>query len=309
VSSVGKSSPGSTTEPVRRRTLARRRTRTAYAFLLPSGLILALFVLYPMVAALRTSFTNASLFGSSSWIGLENYRALFADSRFTNALKNTIIYAFFTTVISVALALVVAVALDRRLRGRSFFRAAFFFPFVASLGISSIAWSFLLDPQVGVVSNWLSAVGLSIGNGVRDPHWALPAVILVGIWRNVGFFMVMYLAGLQSIPRELKEAALVDGATSWQKFRLLTWPLLSNTTMFVLMVAAIFSFQAFDQIYVMTNGGPYFKSETLVMLIYNTGFQDYRLGYASAISWILVAIVLCLSLVQMAYFSRRSVRY
>jgi ABC-type sugar transport system permease subunit len=293
----------------RRRKLRRRRGLTALGFLSPALLIIAVFVLWPMVQALRTSFTDASLFGSSHWTGLSNYRKLISDPRFTNDLKNTAIYAVFTTVFSVGLALVLALALNQRMKGRGVFRAAFFFPFVASLSIASIAWAFMLDPQVGIVAAWLGRIGLPIGNGVRDPNWALPAVILVGIWRNVGFFMVMYLAGLQSIPAELKEAATVDGAGPIRRFTNVTWPLLSNTTMFVVMIAAIFSFQAFDQMYVMTSGGPFFRSETLVMLVYSTGFVDYRLGYASAISWVLVAIVLALSLIQLGFFARRTVRY
>jgi multiple sugar transport system permease protein len=293
----------------RRYNMRRRRTATALAFLSPALLIIAVWVVWPMIQALRTSFTDSSLFGASHWVGLQNYRRLWSDSRFTNDLKNTAIYALFTTVISVAVALLLALALDQRLRGRGLFRAVIFFPFITSLAISSIAWAFMLDPQLGIISAWISKLGLSIGDGVRDPNWALPVVTLVGIWRNVGFFMVMYLAGLQSIPKELKEAATVDGAGPLQRFRYVTWPLLSNTTMFVVMISAIFSFQAFDQMYVMTSGGPFFRSETLVMLIYSTGFVDYRLGYASAISWMLVAIVLTLSLVQMRFFSRRTVTY
>lgn len=304
------SSVAGTDRSVRRRTnLERRRTVTALSFLAPALLILVVFVLYPMVRALQGSFTDASLAGASSWVGLDNYRELLHDKRFHGDLRNTLVYAVVTTLVSVALALGAALLLNRRIAGRGFFRAAIFFPFVASLGVVSIAWGFLLDPQVGIVAATLERVGLSIGDGVRDPSWALPAVILVGIWRNVGFFMVMYLAGLQSIPKELREAARVDGAGAWKQFRYITWPLLSNTTMFVVMIAAIFSFQAFDQAYVMTNGGPYFKSETLVMLIYSTGFQDYRLGYASAMSWVLVALILVVSLIQMRFFNRRAVRY
>jgi ABC-type sugar transport system permease subunit len=134
-------------------------------------------------------------------------------------------------------------------------------------------------------------------------------VILVGVWKNVGFYMVMYLAALQSIPHEVKEAAEIDGARGWRRFRHVTWPLLANTNMFVFIIATIFAFQAFDQIYVMTGGGPFFKTETLVMEIYRLGFREFQMGYASAISWVLVAIVLALSLVQAGYFSRRAVRY
>jgi len=237
----------------------------------PSLAILGLFVFWPIASALERSFQDYS--------------------------------------ISVVLALGAALLLNQRIPGRAFFRAAIFLPFVVSLAVVGIAWSFLLDPDIGLVTHWLTSVGIHTGNGIRDPRWAMPAVILVGIWKNVGFYMVMYLAGLQSIPRELQEAALVDGAGAWQRFRTVTWPLLMNTTMFVVIIAAIFGFQAFDQIYVMTGGGPFFKTETLVMAVYRLGFQQFQMGYASAFAWVLAAIVLTLSLAQAGYFGKRRVEY
>lgn len=302
------------TLPTRRRSarpgpVERRRTRAALAFLAPALTVITIFVLWPMVSAFRASFTDARLLGTTDWVGFDNYVRLMSDERFTNALKNTAIYALVTTPVSVALALAFAVLLNRAVPARGLFRAVLFFPFVASLGIVAIAWAFLLDPQVGLVNHWLGSIGLSIGDGVRDPQWAMPAVILVGIWRNVGFFMVMYLSGLQSIPRELQEAAVVDGAGPVKRFRYVTWPLLSNTTMFVMVIAAIFAFQAFDQMFVMTAGGPFFRTETLVMLIFRTGFANFEMGYASAMSWVLVLIIFAVTLVQVAYFRKRAVRY
>lgn len=287
----------------------RRRNRAALGFLAPALIILSIFVVYPMFESLRLSFTDARIIGPADWVGVENYLTLATDERFLNAFGNTALYTIVTAPVAVGIALGLAVLLNRQLPARGFFRAVIFFPFVASLSIVSIAWAFLLDPQVGTLAAWLSEVGLPIGNGVRDPAWAMPAVMLVGIWRNVGFFMVMYLAGLQSIPRDVYEAASIDGATGWKQFRSITWPLLSNTTFFVVVMAAIFSFQAFDQMYVMTSGGPFFRTETLVMLIYSTGFKDYDIGYASAISWALVLVVLAFSLGQMKFFSKRTVQY
>ncbi|MBN9606835.1 MAG: sugar ABC transporter permease [Actinomycetales bacterium] len=285
------------------------RKATPWLFLAPALIVLGVFVGWPMVSSAITSLTDARIAGTPKFIGLDNYVALFSDPRFTGALGNTALYALGTAPISVVLALLFAVLLNRRIPGRDFFRAVLFFPFIVSLGIISIAWGFMLDPQVGVLTAWLSELGVPIGNGIRDPAWALPFVMVVGIWRNVGFFMVMYLAGLQSIPGELYEAAQIDGAGPWQRFRSITLPLLSNTSMFVVMVAAIFAFQAFDQIYVMTAGGPFFRTETMVMYIYSTAFQDFKMGYATAISWVLVLIVLALSLVQLRFFNRRTVSY
>ncbi|WP_241680798.1 carbohydrate ABC transporter permease [Pseudactinotalea suaedae] len=298
-----------TSTRVRPGAVERRRARTAWMFLAPAGVVLLLFVIWPMLNAAATSLTDARLIGGGDWVGLQNYRDLLDDDRFLGALQNTIVYALVTTPVSVALALALAVALNRAVPLRGVVRSAMFLPFVASLSITAIAWSFLLDAQVGAVISWLEALGLDTGNGLRDPRFALPAVMFVGVWRNVGFFMVMFIAGLQSIPKEIREAAVVDGAGAWRRFHTITLPLLSNTTMFVTVIAAIFSFQAFDQMYVMTGGGPFFRSETLVMLIYSRGFEDYDMGSATAISWVLVAIVMLISLLQLAYFRRREVRY
>ena len=289
--------------------LRRRRILTAYAFMGPSLVVIAVFLVWPMYRALRISFMDYSVFGASEWIGLENYRTLLSDSNFHNAFWNTIYYAGVTTPVSVALALGLALLLNQRIPARGFFRASIFLPVVTSLAIVAIAWTFLLDPNIGLLQYWLEKIGVRSGGWLQDPEWAMPAVILVGIWKNVGFYMVMYLAGLQSIPREFYEAASVDGATAWQRFRRITWPLLSNTTMFVFIIAAIAALQAFDQIYVMTRGGPFFQTETLVMQIYRLGFSEFEMGYAWAISWVLVVLIFFLSLIQIRYFSRRAVRY
>jgi len=289
--------------------LYRRQVLTAYGFMLPSLVILAVFIVWPMIDALRISFYDYSGFGSNEWIGLENYRELVSDDTFRNALGNTLVYAGIATPVSVGLALLFALLLNQKLPAIGFFRTAIFLPVVISLGIAAIAWTFLLDPNIGLVSYWLDRLGLSTGNGVRDPDWAMPLVIMVGVWKNVGFYMVMYLAGLQAIPREFYEAASVDGAGPWHRFRHVTWPLLANTTMFVFIIAAIAALQAFDQIFVMTRGGPFFETETLVYTIYRLGFQDFDLGYASAIAWVLTAIVFALSMLQILYFNRRQVRY
>ncbi|MGM7698918.1 carbohydrate ABC transporter permease [Microbacterium sp. A84] len=291
------------------RRLDRRRTITALLFLAPALIVLGVFVIWPVLRSTWVSLTDDTGFGNAEFIGLDNFVAVFSDPRFGNALLNTVIYTLGTAPASIALALLLAITLNRRLPGRGFFRAALFLPFIASLGIISIAWSYMLDPQIGFIAAWLAEWGMPIGNGIRDPALAMPAVILVGIWRNVGFFMVMYLAGLQSIPGDVKEAATIDGAGPVRTFISITWPLLSNTTMFVSIIAVIFSLQAFDQIYVMTAGGPFFRTETLVMLIFKTGIEQFEIGYASAMSWVLVALVLVVSLLQLRFFQKRAVQY
>jgi multiple sugar transport system permease protein len=288
---------------------SRRQARAAWLFMTPSLVVLGVFVVYPMSQALYLSFTDYDVLTPAKWIGLGNYRELVSDPAFRRALLNTLYYAAVTTPVSVGLALGAAVLLNRRFPLRNLGRTAIFLPVVVGLAVVAIAWQFLLDPDIGLLAYWLSKVGIGSGQGwLRDPNLAMPAVMMVGIWKNFGFYMVIYLAGLQSIPRDLYEAATLDGAGAWGQFRNVTWPLLANQTLLVLVLGATATLQAFDQIYVMTHGGPFFKTETLVMLIYRQGFSEFRFGYAAAISWVLVALILVLSLGQLFYFRKRAVQ-
>lgn len=289
---------------------ASRRQLTAWLFLTPALVVLVAFTLYPMAQAVYLSLTNYNLIAAAEWIGLDNYVELAGDPAFWNAFWNTVLYAVVVAPVTVVLALVFAVMLNQAFFGRTFVRTAIFLPFIVSLGIIAIAWSFLLDPNIGLLSYWFGQLGIVTEQGwLSDPRFATPAVMMVGVWKFVGFYMVIYLAGLQSIPAELYEAAKIDGTTAWQRFRNVTLPLLSNQTLLVSVLALIATLQAFDQIYVMTRGGPYFKTETLVMLIYREGFQELRFGYASAISFVLLLFVFALSMVQYGWLRRRAVTY
>jgi len=288
----------------------RRRLLTAYAFMLPSLVIMALFMFYPLIRAAWLSLTNYSFFGASQFIGLGNYTRLLHDPQFWGDLGNTAYYAAVTTPVSIVFALGLALLLNRRrLPARGVLRAAIFLPAVVSLAVAAIPFRLMFTPSIGLITYWLGALGVHATDWLDSTTLAMPAVIIVGIWKNVGFYMVIYIAGLQTIPPEFYEAARIDGATTWQRFRLITLPLLSNTTMFVTIISLIASFQAFDQIYVMTQGGPAFSTETLVMLIYRQGFQNFSMGYASAIGYVLVLIILLFSLLQMRFFNRRAIRY
>lgn len=296
--------------PRRRRSIRAHRTRTAWLFLTPALLILVAFTLYPMAQAVWLSFTDYNLIRAAEFIGLSNYTELFGDPAFWNAFGNTLLYAVVVTPVTVILALLFAMMLNQRFRGRAFARTAIFLPFIVSLGIIAIAWAFLLDPNIGLLSYWLGLVGIVPEQGwLSDPRYAMAAVMIVGVWKNVGFYMVIYLAGLQSIPVDMYEAARLDGAGPWQRFRRITLPLLSNQTLLVSVLALIATLQAFDQIYVMTRGGPFFRTETLVMLIYREGFQELRFGYASAISFVLLIFVFILSMIQFGYLRRKQVTY
>ncbi|GIG26990.1 carbohydrate ABC transporter permease [Cellulomonas denverensis] len=289
---------------------ARRRERTAWLFLAPSLLTIAVFMLWPMIQSAYLSFMDYNRIQPARWVGLANYRELLTDPAVHNALGNTLVYAVVVTPLTVGLALALALMLNRAIFARGLIRTAVFLPFIVSLAIVAIAWAFLLDPNIGLISHWLDGIGIVSRQGwLSDPKLAMPAVMIVGIWKTVGFYMVMYLAGLQSIPTELYEAASLDGAGPWTRFRNVTWPLLSNQTMLISIMAAIATLQAFDQIYVMTHGGPYFQTETLVMLVYRVGFEELRLGYGSAISWVLLLGVFVLSMLQFGYFRKRAVTY
>jgi multiple sugar transport system permease protein len=296
--------------PLTRLSHRGRQARAAWLFLTPSLVVLTVFVVYPMIQAGYLSFTSYNLVQAAQWVGLGNYRRMLHDPQVWNALKNTLVYAAVSTPISVLLALALALFLNRAMALRGFLRSAVFLPFVVSLGVVSIAWSFLLDPNIGLLTDWLSHLGITTQQGyLQDPSTAMYAVIAVGIWKNVGFYMIMYLAGLQSIPGELYDAARVDGANAWQRLRNVTWPLLANQTMLITIMAAIGTLQAFDQIYVMTHGGPFFQTETLVMFTYRVGFENNQFGYAAAVSWVLLLLVFVLSMVQFTYFRKRVVTF
>lgn len=284
----------------------RRTSLIALAFLAPALIILLVFVAWPMLSALRLSFTDASGFGKEEYVGLDNYVRVFTDPDVLQAMGNTAYYALLFTPTAIVAALLLALLVNhRRLPGRGAFRTALFLPFIVSLAVAAFAWSYLLDPQIGLLNHWLRVFGIQLGNVLQDPSLAMPTVALVAVWKSFGFYLVIFIAGLQEIPTSLYEAARVDGATAWQRFRHITLPMLSNTLAFVMIVALIAALQAFDQIYVMTGGGPYGTTQTVVMEIYTSGFKKLELGFASALSYVLLLVTLVLSLVQFRFFSRR----
>lgn len=282
-----------------------KRRLTILGFLLPALAILGLFVFWPMLSALRLSFTDASGFGREDFVGVENYVRVFTDPQILGAMGNTALYTVLFTPIAVIVALVLALAIGSpHLPFRGVFRTWLFLPFIVSLAVAAFAWQYLLDPQVGLLNYWLQTFGVRIGNVLQDPTLAMPTVVMVAVWKNFPFYMIVFLAGLQEIPGSLYEAASIDGAGPWSRFWNVTLPLLKNTTGFVLIIATIAALQAFDQIYVLTGGGPYRSTQTVVMQIYQSGFKDLELGFASALSYVLLIATLILSLVQFALTAR-----
>jgi ABC-type sugar transport system permease subunit len=279
------------------------RHARAYLFLVPSGLILLVFVAYPIVQSFWMSLHNWSFFASTQqYIGFKNYETLWHDSRFWNDLRNTAIYTGVVVPLQVGLGLALAVALQRNTLINKFFRSVYFFPVISSLATMGIVWRFLLDPEIGIITHAMVSVGLPDVDFLQSTTWALPSVMLVGVWKSVGFSMVIFIAALQDVPESLLEAAVIDGAGPWVRFRRVVLPQLRPALLFSSIISTIASMQLFDSVYVMTGGGPIFHTETLVTYIYDAAFDYSEPGYAAALSWVLFALILLVSLFQLRLF-------
>ncbi|AZI44369.1 sugar ABC transporter permease [Deinococcus psychrotolerans] len=280
--------------------MAREETRSAWLFLAPSLLLFMVFVLLPVLAAFGISFSSWDLFTAPHWAGLDNYRQLlFEDKLFHKVMRNTFFYVIWTVPVQMILAFFVALLLNRGVWGQNALRVIYFLPVVSSTVAVALIWSWIFNSNFGVLNALLSAVGVQdLPGWLNSSKYALPALIIVAIWQGLGYSMVLFLAGLQGIPREAYEAGEIDGAVGWKKHRFITLPLLSPTTFFVAIVSLIGSFQVFDLAFVMTQGGPANATNTIVYYVYQNAFQFYRMGYASAAAMILFAIILAFTLVQ-----------
>jgi multiple sugar transport system permease protein len=285
----------------KRRPRLRRSTLAAWCFLAPSLIVLVIFVFWPIVYSFDLSFHKWKFSADAQeWVGFANYTRMWRDARFWNALRNTLYYTVFTVPLGIVIPLGLALALNRALPLRALLRSAFFLPVIASFAIMALAWRFMLDPDIGLLAYWLSFVGFPHISPLRDPDLAMPAVIVASLWKNLGFNMVIYLAGLQAIPTVLYEASRIDGAGKGQQFRYVTWPMLRTTNIFVLVISVIGAFQVFDPAFVMTpDGGPLFSTETLVTYIYRQGITNLNLSYAASIGIFLFIVVLLLTLIQL----------
>ncbi len=274
--------------------------------LAPSVLGMLVFVIVPILASLGLSFTDWDLFGPIRWIGFSNYSKALSDPAVRQAMVNTLtfILGYLPSVVIIALSL--AILLNRKLRGKMVYRAVYFVPVVTSWVAVSLIWKWLLNPEFGMVNYVLSLVGITGPGWLFDPNWAMTGIIMTSVWKDIGFVMVIYLAGLQDIPENLYEASRLDGASGWQQFRTITWPLLSRTTFFVTTITLINSFQVFDQVWVMTKGGPAGATSVMMELIYKNAFSYYRMGYASAVSWILFALIFGVTIIQNLIQRRRA---
>jgi ABC-type sugar transport system permease subunit len=293
---------GSLSGTAPRRGTRRRRPRwnSAWLFMAPSLILIAVFILEPILQTGWMSLHEWTIGEDShKWLGLANYHRLFDDHRFWNALGVTVEYTLAVTVLQVGLALGLAVRLRRTTWFTTFVRGAFFFPAVASLAVTGVIWHFLLDPQIGLVDAWLGKLHLGSYDFLQSEALALPTLIAVGVWKYVGFSMIVLLAGLQEIPEHLYEAATLDGAGRLSRLRHVTLPGLRQTLLFTIVIATINGLQLFDVVYTMTGGGPVFHTESIVMYLYQQGFVYFDLGYASALAWVLFLIILAVSAVQL----------
>ena len=279
--------------------MRRRETAAAYGFLLPNLAGFVVFTFLPVLAALVISFTNWDLLTPPAWAGLGNYRQLVTDPLFRQVLRNTALYVLGTVPLQMALALAVAMALNQRIPGQLFFRTAYFMPVVASTVAVALVWRWIFNYDFGLLNSFLYMLGIQDPpNWLGSTRWALVSVIIMSVWQQVGYSMVLFLAGLQGVPQQLYEAAKIDGAGPWARFFFITLPMLSATTFFVLVIGVINSFQVFDQAFIMTQGGPANATNTIVYNIYQNAFQFFKMGYASAMAWVLFAIIFVVTLVQ-----------
>lgn len=287
--------------PVPRR---RRDTWLGYALVGPSLVLFALVYLYPVAYSAWISLYAWDLISPARWVGAANYRELWS-SEFREVVSNTAAYSVGVVVLSQGLGLILAVLLNDRTRLGALFQASIFSSYVVSWVAVSLLWIWLLDPQYGLVAYLLSLVGLPAVNWLGDHRIALASLVLVTVWKTVGYPMVIYLAGLQAIPGDLYEAASLDGAGAWQRFRHITWPLLTPTTLFLLITLTIASFQGFDIVKIMTQGGPVTATVIYVYYIYEQAFQYFKLGKASAAVVVFFAVIVALTYLQWLAFRRR----
>lgn len=293
---------------VRRRTLAARLRvdLTGWAFLAPFLAAYGLFVLWPMIDGLRISFYNWSLLGTSHFVGLENYSNALKDSLFWTDVGHTLKFTVESTIPLVVLGFIMAMLANQKLPAQWLFRLAFFAPYVLPVSIMYLIWNWLFSADYGLLNSWLSTLGLPTLGWLTDEGVAMTSIVIATIWWTVGFNFVLYLAGLQDIPQELYDAAMIDGAGPWAVLRTITIPLLQRTTTLIVVLQVLASLKLFDQSYLLGNynGGPNGSTQSAIEYIYQTGFVSYRLGYAAAMSYLFFLVILVIAVVQFVVLNR-----
>ncbi|MCY0897007.1 MAG: sugar ABC transporter permease [Alicyclobacillaceae bacterium] len=284
-----------------------RRNLTAYLMLLPTIILLGIFTVYPIVESFVISFFKWDMLSAKKpFVGFQNYRYIFADPLFHRALINTLVYVVTFVPILLAVGLLSALLLNAKIRFLALFRTAFFVPYVTSLAATGIIWGWIFNDQFGILNYLLKSVGLQPHDWLNNPRYTMINIVVLGVWQNLGYVAVIFLAGLQNVSKDYYEAADVDGASRSQKFWRITMPLISPTTYFLLLLTTIEAFKVFLQVYVLygQTPGPNDSGLTLLYYMFDKGFSDFRMGYASAAAYILFLIIFLFTLLQMT-LSRR----
>lgn len=279
--------------------LGVRQNIIGYSFILPNFIGFFIFTFIPVMFSLILSFSHWDGFNPMKFAGFDNFIDIFKDRVFRGAIWKTAYFSIFTVLFSMLASLGLALLLNQKIKARGIFRCALFFPYVASVVAISVVWNAMLQPDYGPINELLKFIGIaSPPRWLASTTWVIPGLILVNVWRNMGYFMIIYLSGLQSIDESLYEAAQIDGAKGWTLFKKITWPLLSPSTFFVVMMLIINSFKVLDLVYLMTNGGPGTSSTMLSQYIYNQAFISWDYGKSSAAAMILFVIVSLLTVFQ-----------
>jgi len=283
---------------------SRNDARTAWFFLAPALTAIGVFFFLPVIAAFLMSFTDFDIYSLGNWqyarfVGFKNYIQLVEDPLFWKALKNTLYFLLIGGPLSIAVSLGAALLVQSKLvKFKGFFRLVYFSPVVTTLVAVAVVWRFIYHPRFGLLNYVLSLVGIAPVDWLGDPNWAMPAIILMAVWKNFGYNMIIFIAGLQNIPEELYEAASIDGAGKFQQFMSVTLPMLAPTTLFISVITMIGYFQLFAEPYVMTQGGPLNSTLSIVLLMYQQGFRWWNMGYSAALAFVLFAFILAASLLQ-----------
>lgn len=294
------------------KTLARREKIEGWLFIAPFVILSAIFFIGPLLVAFMLSFKEYSFLSSSSmfeakWVGINNYTAVLKNATFLKALGNTTKYVVGVVPIQLVIALILALVVNTKIRGKSFFRTVYYIPTQTSAVAVSVIFLFLFK-QDGIINKFTALLGIKSYNFLTEPKFALPVIMSMAIWSSVGLYMVIFLAGLQDIPESLYEAADIDGASSWQVFRFITLPMLKPTVFFNLVVSMIGCFQVYDQAYVVSQGtgGPLDSTMTVVLFLTRTGFREFKMGQACAVAFILFAIIFTLTVIQKKMFGEET---
>ena len=278
----------------------------AYLYLMPVIIILVVFHVFPIFMSLGVSFFEWDLIGDANYVGVGNYTRLFDDPMFWKSIWNTIYYAALSIPLTILLSMGIAILLNNPIKGLGFYRTAYFIPVVTSINAVAIVWNFIYHPDFGLLNKILGIFGISPIAWLQDPNWAMPAIILMSVWKGLGNNIIIFLTGLQNIPKHLYEAARIDGANRWQQFIHITWPLLSPTTFFIFTMSVIGSFQVFSQVYMMTpRGGPLKSTMVVVYYLYRKAFDQFEFGYALAMAFVLFLIIFACTLFNKLYVEKK----